>query len=129
MWESEEERIMLFNIEDVRDIAKLLGAIRLMAKGEFKVTKELLDDVLTRLHHAAKERGIAIKIVSPSGERIVEFTANGVIVGAVVGFYIGQIPGALIGAALGGVTGYCIAHTTLIMDRPENSDHFIFSIA
>ena len=85
---------MLFNIEDVRDIAKLLGAIRLMAKGEFKVEKELLDNVLTRLHHAAKERGIAIKIVSPSGERIVEFTANGVIVGAVVGFYIGQIPGS-----------------------------------
>ena len=120
---------MQFNIEDVRDIAKLLGAIRLMAKGKFKVTKELLDDVLTRLHRAAKERGIAIKIVSPFGERIVEFTAHGVIVGAVLGFYVGQLPGALIGAVVGGVAGYCTAHTTLVMDRPDDTDHVIIQIA
>ena len=120
---------MQFNIEDVSDIAKLIGAIRVMAKGEFKVAKELLDEVLMRLHRAAKERGIAIKIVSPSGERIVEFTAHGVIVGAVVGFYVGQLPGALIGAAVGAVAGYCAAHTTLVMDRPDDTDHVVVQIA
>ncbi|WP_167242576.1 glycine zipper domain-containing protein [Burkholderia sp. Cy-637] len=120
---------MQFNIEDVRDIAKLLGAIRVMAKGKFKVSKELLDEVLTRLHSIAKERGIAIKIVSPSGERIIEFTAHGVIVGAMVGFYVGQLPGALIGAVVGGFAGYCAAHTRLVMDRPDDSDHVVVQIA
>lgn len=120
---------MQFTIEDVRDIAKLLGAIRVMAKGEFSVAKELLDDVLTRLYHAAKERGIAIKIVSPSGEKIIEFTAHGVIVGAMVGFYVGQLPGALIGAVVGGIAGYCAAHTTLVMDRPDDTENVVVRIA
>ena len=119
---------MQFNIEDVRDIAKLLGAIRVMARGEFKVTEELLDEVLARLHRAAKERGIAIKIISPSGQRIIEFTAHGIIVGAMMGFYIGQIPGALAGAIIGGVAGYCAAHTTLVMDRPDDSGHVVVQI-
>lgn len=119
---------MKINIDDVNDIGKLIGAIRVMAKGEFKVGKELLDDVLTRLSRVAKERGIAIKIISPSGERIVEFTVGGVIVGAALGFYIGQLPGSLIGAALGGVTGFCAAHMTLVMDTPSNTDHVIITI-
>lgn len=120
---------MQFKIEDVRDIVKLIGAIRVMAKGEFKVAEELFDEVLMRLHRAAKERGIAIKIVSPSGDRIIEFTAYGIIVGAVVGFYVGQLPGALIGAVVGGVSGYCSAHTTLIMDHPDDTGHFVVKIA
>ena len=120
---------MKFNIEDVRDIAKLLGAIRVMARGEFKVSKDLLDEVLARLCRVAKERGITIKIVSPSGERIVEFTAYGIIVGAVMGFYFGQLPGAFIGAVVGGVAGYCTAHTTLIMDHSDDADHVVVQIA
>jgi hypothetical protein len=120
---------MKFSIEDVSDIAKLLGAIRVMARGEFKVSKELIDEVLTRLYHVAKERGIAIKIVSPSGERIIEFTAHGVIIGAMVGFYVGQLPGALIGAVMGGVAGFCAAHVTLVMDRTDDTDHVTIQIA
>lgn len=120
---------MMFNIEDTFDIAKLVGAIRLMAKGKFKVNKELLDEVLTYLHRVAKERGIGIKIVTPSGEKVIEFTATGVIVGAMLGFYIGQISGALIGAIVGGFTGYCAAHMTIVMDRSDDTDHLIFQIA
>jgi hypothetical protein len=120
---------MQFNIEDVRDIGKLLGVLRSMARGEFKVAKEVFDETLMRLHHAVKERGIDIIIISPSGERIIEFTARGIIVGAIAGFYVGQIPGALIGAVVGGFTGYCAAHMTLVMDLSDDADHVVFRIA
>ncbi len=120
---------MQFNIEDVRDIAKLLGAVRLMAKGEFKIARDLFAEVLTRLDRIAKERGIAIRIVSPSGERIIEFTTYGIIAGAALGYYIGQLPGAVIGAVAGGVAGYFAAHTTLVMDRLGDGDHISIKIA
>lgn len=120
---------MQFNIEDAKDIGKLLGTVGLMAKGEFKIAKELLDEVLTRLARVARERGIAIRIVSPSGERIIEFTAYGIIAGAALGYYIGQLPGALIGAVAGGVAGYFASHMTLVMDRPGGGDHVSIKIA
>jgi len=124
-----KEIIMQIKIEDIRDIAKLLGTIRLAAKGDFKIAKDLVDDVLTRLAKVAKERRIAIKIVSPSGERIIEFTAYGIMVGAALGYYIGQVPGAVIGAVAGGVAGYFAAHMTLVMDSPDGGDHFSLKIA
>jgi len=120
---------MQFNIEDAQDIAKLLGTVRLMAKGEFKIAKELLDEVLTRLDRVARERGIAIRIVAPSGERIIEFTAYGIVAGAALGYYIGQLPGALIGAVAGGVASYFAAHMTLVMDRPGGGEHLSVKIA
>lgn len=120
---------MQFNIEDAKDIAKLLGTVRLMAKGEFKIAKELLDEVLTRLYRVARERGIAIKIVAPSGERIIEFTAYGIVAGAALGYYIANLPGALFGAVLGGAAGNFAAHMTLVMDRPGDSDHISIKIA
>jgi hypothetical protein len=121
--------IMKIKIEDIRDIAKLLGTIRLAAKGDFEIAKDLLDEVLTRLAHVAKERGIAIRIVSPSGERIVEFTVSGTMAGAALGYYVGQLPGALIGAVAGGVAGYFVAHTTLVMDHSDGDDHVLIQIA
>jgi hypothetical protein len=120
---------MQFNIEDAHDIGKLLGVVRLMAKGEFKIAKELLDEVLTRLGRVARERGIAIRIVAPSGERIIEFTASGIVAGAALGYYIGQLPGALIGAVAGGVASYFAAHMTLVMDRPGGGGHLSVKIA
>ena len=120
---------MQFNIEDSKDIAKLLGAVRLMAKGDFKIATKLLDEVLTRLARVARERGIAIRVVSPSGERIIEFTAYGIIAGATFGYYVGQLPGAVIGAVAGGVAGYFAAHMTLVMDRPGGGDLVSIKIA
>ena len=120
---------MKFKIDDVRDIAKLIGALRLMSKGEFKVSKEMLEEVLARLHRFAIERGITIKIISPSGERIIEFTAKGIIVGAALGFYLGQLPGALIGAVIGGVAGYCASHMILVMENTNGADHVVIQVA
>ena len=120
---------MRFNIEDAKDIGKLLATVRLMARGEFRIAKELLDEVLARLARVARERGIAIRIVSPSGERIIEFTAYGIIAGAALGYYIGQFPGAVIGAVAGGIAGYFAAHMTLVMDRPDGGDHVSIKIA
>jgi hypothetical protein len=126
---NQKESIMQFNIEDAKDIAKLLGTVRLMAKGEFKIAEELLDELLARLARVARERGIALRIVSPSGERIIEFTAYGIIAGAALGYYIGQFPGAVIGAVTGGLAGYSAAHMTLVMDRPGDGDHVLIKIA
>lgn len=120
---------MQIKIEDIRDIAKLLGTVRLAAKGDFQIAKELLDQVLSRLARVAKEHRIAIKIVSPSGEGILEFTAYGIIAGAALGYYVGQIPGALIGAVAGGAAGYFAAHMTLVMDRTDGGDHVSIKIA
>jgi hypothetical protein len=120
---------MQIKIEDVRDIGKLLATIRLAAKGDFRIATELLDQVLARLALVAKEHKIAIKVVSPSGERILEFTTCGVIAGAALGFYVGQIPGALIGGVAGGVVGYFAAHMTVVMDHPKGDDHFSITIA
>lgn len=116
---------MNIEIDDVRDITKLLVAIRLMVKGKFRVTKDVLEEVLVRLYHFAKERGICIEIISPSGERIVEFTRRGIIVGAIAGYCLGQLPGALIGAVVGGMAGYCAAHVTLVVPSHEGSGHVI----
>jgi uncharacterized membrane protein len=119
---------MQFHIEDAKDIGKLLGIVRLAAKGEFKIAKELLDEVLASLASVARERGIAIRIVSPSGERIIELTAYGIIAGTALGYYVGQLPGAVIGAVAGGLAGYFAAHMTLVMDRPGGSDHISIKI-
>ncbi len=120
---------MQIKIEDIRDIAKLLGTIRASAKGDFKIAKELLDEVLTRLSHVAKESGIAIRVVAPSGERIIEFTGYGIMAGAALGYYIGQIPGAVVGAVAGGLTGHFAAHLTLVMDRRDGDQHVLIKIS
>ncbi|MDA8119368.1 MAG: glycine zipper domain-containing protein [Gammaproteobacteria bacterium] len=119
---------MQFAIEDARDIAKLIGAIRVNAPGEFKVDMELVKDTLERLYRFAKERGIRIKLASPSGERLLEFTACGVIIGASVGYYIANVPGALVGAAVGGLAGCLAAHVTIVMDRQDCADAILFKL-
>lgn len=121
--------IMVFNIDDVRDISKLISVIRLMIKGKFKISGEIVDQVLTRLHRYAQENGVVIKIVSPSGERIVEFTSYGIVIGAALGFYIGQLPGALIGCVIGGVAGFWSAHVKLVMDCSDDDNDIVMSVA
>jgi hypothetical protein len=123
------EHTMQIKIDDVRDIAKLLGTIRLAAKGDFQIARELLDEVLARLAQVAKEHGIAIKIVSPSNERILELTGCGIIAGAALGFYVGQLPGAVVGAVAGGVTGYFVSHMTIVMDRRDDGNFVSLNIA
>lgn len=123
------ERIMQIKIDDVRDIAKLLGTIRLAAKGDFKIARDLLDEVLTRLARVAKEHRIAIKIISPSNERILELTGCGIIAGATLGYYFGQLPGAVVGAVAGGVSGYFVSHMTIVMDRRDGGNFVSLNIA
>lgn len=120
---------MQIEIQDIRDIAKLIGTIRLAAKGDFKIAAELLDEVLVRVARIAKERGIAIRIVAASGERIIEFTGYGIIAGAALGYYIGQFPGAVLGAVAGGVAGYVAAHMTLVIDRRDDDGHLLINVA
>jgi hypothetical protein len=119
---------MNFKIDDVRDISKMLGILRMMGKGEFKIAAELLDETIARVHRFAKEHGMSIQIISPTGERIIEFTAAGILLGAAAGFYLGNIPGALLGAAVGGIAGRLASHVTLVMDRHGANDWALIKI-
>jgi hypothetical protein len=119
---------MNITIKSIADIGKLLGAIRLAAKGDVKIATGLLDEALSHLSRLAKENGISIKIVAPSGERLMVFTASGAIAGAAVGYIIGQLPGAVFGAVVGGALGYGAAHATLVMDRPGNGEYITLKL-
>lgn len=120
---------MMLNIDDVRDISKLFGMIRLVVTGEYKVARELLDELLPRLQRYAKQHRISIEIISPTGERLIAFTAGGILLGALFGFYFGQLPGALAGVVIGGIAGFCGAHTTLVMNDRLEGDFISFTIA
>jgi hypothetical protein len=120
---------MAFKIDDVADIAKLIGALKLMVSGEFKISKDVLKDVVVRLHRFAKENGVTIKIIDPSGERVLEITAAGIAMGSIIGLYFAGIPGALVGAAIGGIAGFSIAHITLTMSSIDDDDHVIVHTA
>jgi hypothetical protein len=122
-------KIMAFKIDDVADIAKLIGALKLMVSGEFKISKDVLKDVVVRLHRFAKENGVAIKIIDPSGERVIEITAAGIAMGSIIGLYSAGIPGALVGAVIGGIAGFAIAHITLTMSSIDGDDHVIVHTA
>lgn len=120
---------MTFTIKDAADIGKLIGMIRLAAKGDISIAVELLDEVLARLSRFARENGISIKIVTPTGEHVMVFTACGAIAGAAGGFIVGALPGALFGAVAGAAAGYFAAHATLVMDRPGNGGQVMLSLA
>lgn len=114
---------MIFKIDDVADIAKLISALRLMVKGEFVVSKDVISEAIQRLRQFAKENGVSIKIQSPSGERILEITSVGTIVGALVGFYFAGGVGACIGAAIGAGIGFTMANVTLVMSSRGDDIH------
>ncbi len=114
---------MIFKIDDAADIAKLIGALRLMVKGEFVVSKDVLSEVLQRLRQFARENGVSIKIQSPSGERILEITAVGTVVGALVGFYFAGGLGACLGAVIGAGVGFTMANVTLVMSSHGGDIH------
>ncbi len=120
---------MTFTINDVKDIPKLLAALRLMMSGEFKVSKNLLEQVVQRLQKFANENGASIKVISPGGERVFEVTAKGIVIGASIGFYFGNITGAIIGAGIGGVIGYAKAHFVIEMRTYSDEEYVIFRTA
>lgn len=113
---------MIFKIDDVADITKLIGALKLMVKGEFVVSKELLDQVINKLRQFAREKGVTIKVISPSGERILIVTSIGAVLGSLVGLYFGGAPGAFLGAVVGGGVGFSLTHITLVMSTLDCGD-------
>jgi len=119
---------MTFIIDDVKDISKLLTALRLMVAGEFKINKEVVEQVVQRLYKFSKENEVSIKIVTPAQECIFEFTTKGIIIGASIGFYFGHIAGAILGASIGGVIGYAKAHIKIEMTKLSD-DYVAFKIA
>jgi|RifCSPlowO2_12_1023861.scaffolds.fasta_scaffold200398_1 uncharacterized membrane protein len=118
---------MVIKIEDVMDVAKLIGALRLMVKGEYVVSKDVIATVINRLQQFAKENGVSIKVQSPSGNRILEITATGAVIGAMVGFYFAGVPGACVGAAIGAGLGFSAASFTLVMS-PQGDDYFLQTV-
>lgn len=61
---------MTFNIDNVDDIEKLLGALHLRVKGKFLLSKEVASVLFERLSQFAKERGILINVYSYSDDRL-----------------------------------------------------------
>lgn len=116
---------MAIKIEHIADIAKLMGGLKLAVSGEFKISKKVLEDVLVRVHEFAKENGVSIKIISPTGEKILEFTGAGIILGSIIGGYLGGIPGALGGAVVGAISGFVAAHITLTMSSTGSSEYVV----
>jgi hypothetical protein len=124
-----EVRIMSFSINSANEISKLLAFIRVAARGEFRMQKELMGEALLRLQKIAREQDIHIEVVSPSGERIVEFTTYGVMIGSAIGYWLANVPGAIIGAAVGGMIGRTAAHLTIVMNIDDDPSAVIMSIA
>ena len=61
---------MTFNIDNVDDIEKLVGALHLRVKGKFLLSKEVASVLFDRLSQFAKEGGIVINVHSYSDDWI-----------------------------------------------------------
>lgn len=117
---------MTFKIDDVADIGKVIGCLKLAVSGDFKISKEILKDVLDQIQSFATKNGVSIKIISPSDGRELVFTGSGIVLGSLVGLSIAGLPGAVGGAIVGGVLGYAAAHITITMSTLNDGNHVIF---
>lgn len=104
---------MNFNIKDINDISTFLAFVRVAAKAKFKVSHELVTELLERCHAFARKHGIQIHLRGVPLQRVVEYCSAGAVIGATAGFLLGSVPGAVQGAVIGAAIGAAIAHATI----------------
>jgi len=114
---------MRITIENIEDIGKLLGAVRLACKGEVRIAAKAFTDVWARFQVFLEQNDMSLQAISPSGNRLMICTAGGAIVGAAIGFFAGALPGALVGALSGGAAGYFTAHITIAIGEAGGGDY------
>lgn len=117
---------MAINILDESSISKLLAFLRANAHGEFTVNADLLQTLLQKVNKFAREQGITISVVAPSGDRKVICSAVGAIACAAFGFGLAGLPGAGVGLVIGAAAGFATAHLTLTVEhRPTTVDGLV----
>lgn len=119
---------MAMQIQNAGDISKIFAFLRVLAKGDFSVKPELVDEIIKALIIYAKARNISVNIVSPSGEKIATCAAYGAVAGAAAGYLLAAVPGALAGAVIGAGLGCCAAHLTIQMEIPQDGGTVLVSI-
>jgi len=118
---------MSLNIESIHDISTFLAFVRVAAKAKFKVSRELVAELIKRCHAFARKHGIQIHFRGVPAQRIVEYVSAGAAIGAVAGLVLGSIPGAMQGAVVGAAIGAAVAHVSITVSFHEG-DAATFSI-
>jgi hypothetical protein len=113
---------MRIDIKTLLDVPKLLAFLRSRSPSEFRIPRELVDEVLLQVKDFAKRHRIKCEIVAPQEHRVHAFAAGGILLGAMAGFSKGGAVGAAAGAALGAVAGYYCAHLVVHITPREDGD-------
>lgn len=116
---------MRIDINTLLDVPKLLAFLRGRSPSEFRIPRELMEEVLRQVKGFAKRHRIKCEIVAPQEHRVHAFTAGGILLGAVAGFTKGGAVGAAVGAAFGAVAGYYCAHLVLHITPREDGDFVV----
>ena len=107
---------MKFNIDSAARISTLLAFIRAAAKGEFKVSKELIAEVMERCSEFARKHGIQIHVKGRVPQQLLTYISVGAAIGAAAGFVLGAGAGAVGGALAGAAIGAALSHVSITVD-------------
>lgn len=107
---------MNFQIDDAARISTLLAFISVAAKAKFKVSKELIAEVLENCSEFARKHGIQIHFKGRKARQLLTYVSAGTAIGAAAGFVLGASAGAVGGALAGAALGAALSHVTITVD-------------
>ena len=107
---------MKLNIDSAARISTLLAFIRAAAKGEFKISKELIAEVMERCSEFARKHGIQIHFKGRMPQQLLTYVSVGTAIGAAAGFVAGGGAGAAVGALAGAAVGAALSHVAITVD-------------
>jgi hypothetical protein len=100
------------------DLGKLLAFARVRNRRiKIRVARELLDALLARIEHYARENELRISVLLTGAtfKRKLTFGVCGALAGAAVGGSLGGAPGAATGALAGAAVGLAAAHLKITL--------------